>query len=44
MEQNLLTQAIEAYQTALSLKPNDTDILNNLQIALTAQANPLRFF
>ena len=43
MEQNLLTQAIEAYQTALSLNPNDTDILNNLQIALTAQANPAEF-
>ncbi|MBD2048885.1 tetratricopeptide repeat protein [Coleofasciculus sp. FACHB-64] len=40
MEQNLLTQAIEAYEIALSLNPNDTTILSNLQIALTAQANP----
>jgi len=37
MEQHQIEPAIQAYQTALALKPGEPDILNNLEIALAAQ-------
>jgi len=37
MEQHQIEPTIQAYQTALALKPGEPDILNNLEIALAAQ-------
>ncbi|HEY9852739.1 MAG TPA: tetratricopeptide repeat protein [Leptolyngbyaceae cyanobacterium] len=38
--QNQIEQAIEVYQTAISFNPGNTDLLNNLEIALKIKENP----
>ncbi len=40
MGQNQIEQAIKVYQTALTFNPGNTDILNNLEIALNFIENP----
>lgn len=38
--QKQIEQAIEVYQTAISFNPGNTDLVNNLEIALKIQENP----